>query len=61
MIVPIDAELLDNLISLAEAHVRRMESQRTTPANRRVKKEVRQFVEEAKDLLHEYTDHLKKE
>ena len=53
-IVPIDPELLDDLISLAEAHVQRAEAQRTTQANRLAKQQVRETVERAKSLLQEY-------
>ena len=57
-IVPIDPELLDDIIGLAEAHVARLEAQRTTAANRLAKAQTREIVDRAKDMLREYTAHL---
>lgn len=54
-IVPIDPELLDDLITLAEGHVNRLEAQRTTAANRIAQKQARETVNRAKELLQEYT------
>jgi len=54
--VPVDAQLLDDLISLAEAHVNRIERQRTTPANRLAKQQCRTTIERAKELLRDYSE-----
>ena len=53
--VPVNAALLDDLINLAEAHVQRIEAQRTTQAIRIAKQQCRETVERAKELLCEYT------
>jgi cytochrome c-type biogenesis protein CcmH/NrfG len=52
--VPINSELLSDLVDLAEAHVKRVEAQRANRATRRAKQLCRATVEQAKELLADY-------